>query len=193
MGRLIVVLLLACLGVSGQTVGVLGNPANILAGETVRVEVDYAGSVPVAALQFEFSDDILNPVIVVAPNKNLYCHQTRCVLVGLNADVIPAGIVVAGDVLVSNPGQSVLSIVSALGAAPDGSAVAVTSSQTITVNASDPDLSGDGNVDSIDVRIAADQDIGLDGRTTADFNGDGQVDIIDIYRLVLLILGNQPG
>lgn len=174
-------------GVPGQaqnTLSVSVDKALVDAGEQVTVTVTFSGSgaPAVSGLQWTLAD---GPWVTTVPGKDLHCNGATCLLVGLNADPIPDGVVASATFTINQTRNFVLGGPGAggrpLGVAPDGTAVAVDAGALVQV-AIRLDLNRDGPVDDADVALAIQQALGL--APCQDIDGDGACTVIDVQRIV---------
>lgn len=132
----------------------------------------------------------------VAAAKSVQCHAAqnvlRCVLYGVNSNVLGDGLLVTLNGLVDPgipPGQVSLGLSSTLGANLMSSAVPVLADVPLTFQLASPcDIDGNGVVDSADVNLARGAAVWT-AACTADLDRNGICDIVDLQRVVNAALG----
>jgi hypothetical protein len=186
-------ILLACASMTAQTLS-FGTPVR---GEyAATYDIRLTGGANLAALQFSLPamsspttvTAIAGPALAAA-GKTLSCASTRrflCVAAGMNANVIPDGVIATVTVKSTSWQNITESFADLLGATPDGDALTLGGlgiSLAIPL-VSKCDLNADGRVDLSDIAGALGQAQGVAACTTADLTGRHKCDVFDIQRIV---------
>lgn len=168
---------------------------NIKTGQSGTFTISISGATGVAGVQWVVSAPpsgvTLNYTTAVA-GKEIQCLPagTKCLVSGMNAAVIPVGVVGTATLTVSptaTPGNFTLTFSGFVAATPAGIGSAIgTVPLPILLKIINPkDLNGDGVIDHVDFLLSVDQILGGTACATADLNGDGVCDVRDLILLVI--------
>ena len=196
MSRLLLFLL--ALPLAAQQTLTLAGPATARPGQAITVSVAYSGATA-SGLQW----DLVLPVglsgtatagaCATAANKQLVCHQARCIAYGMNQTAMTAGDVASYTLTVATvaSGTLRLNLSTVLGATGSGSAISglTAGPELAIVVLRREDIDGNGAVTATDASLAADQAIGKAACGSGDVNGDAKCDLIDVLLVVLAALG----
>lgn len=125
--------------------------------------------------------------------KELHCNGAKCLLYGLNRDLIPAGpvaLVRIGAPASASAGLVEIPLADVLAVTPNGDPLPATASTLSLRILAAHDLNGDGRTDGVDLLLMTDQILGRSACATADLNGDGRCDLYDAG--ILIRGGTQP-
>jgi hypothetical protein len=182
------------------SVGVVLSSATVKPGGTVTVSViytDISPSVNVAGLQWTLSlpsGQMAPPTVgtvATAASKTLNCNGFKCLVVGVNANVIGSGTVAQAVITApTTPGPYIVAAINVVGANLSANAVTLTTLPGATFTVTTPtDVNGDGKVDITDLQLDISQILGLTACGLGDVNGDGSCDVLDAEAIIKAILG----
>lgn len=153
-------------------------------------------------LTLTFSGQVTAISVDGAPTgKTPVCHLTSstaaiCLESGLNTTIIPDGVVMVVHATLApsqNPNFTITNSVTPNGsAAPNGDSLQVIVNPTVSVSvqSSQCDIDGDGQITPVDVKIVTDQAVKITAWTgAADMNKDGLVDVRDVQWVAAALNG----
>jgi hypothetical protein len=197
MKKTLLTLLLTCLSVFAQgTLTLSGSgtppPAGYAPGATVSLNIAKTGNSP-TGIQFDLSIPSSTGAITLAlgptvpAGKSIACStgvSVRCLLVGLDTNVIPDGIVAVASVTLANPltaNPVVVILANPVEADAGANSLPVTiSNPTLSLSIKNAcDVNGDGSVSLADLTVVVAQAITKNSAATTDLNKDGKTDVLD--------------
>jgi hypothetical protein len=182
----------------------LSGPATARPGTSIVVNLSQPAVSPTSAWQWQITPPTNYAVTVAlgaagsSSAKELACSADNlfCLVYGLNANAIPAGVLATYTVSIpatATAGPAPFGLSNAIAASPAGSVVPVTYgavySPTILALW---DINGDGKTDRADVILMAQQVIAAQSNPAAcvnDMNGDGKCTLMDVVIVILKTLG----
>jgi hypothetical protein len=156
------------------------------------LNITKAGNSP-TGLQFDLSLPAASGAVSVAlgsaapAGKSLTCStgaSIRCLIVGLDTNVIPDGVVAVASITLANP-LTANSVAVTLAnpieadAAADSLPVTVANPTVSLSIKSACDVNGDGSVSSADLTAVVSQAVTKNSVTATDLNKDGKTDVVD--------------
>ena len=189
MKHVLAVSLLVSALASAQTLTLTG-PAKARPGQTISVQVvlasppaDLAATQWDATLPAGYTAAAVAGAATTAAAKTLYCNadSTRCLTVGINANLYAAGVVATYALKIpalAAPGPVTIPFCCAIGAQLSGNAAVLSAGVPYTFTVlRNADLNEDGAVDLLDLQMMI-QEI-LAGPVVHDPNGDGNANVYD--------------
>jgi hypothetical protein len=126
-----------------------------------------------------------------AASKTVACNAAKCLVYGVNQNVIGAGQVATIAIPIpagATPGSTSFSLSVVLGADKNANSITLTTGAALPVTIlAIADINGDGVVDVTDVNLMAAQV--LSGTCADDPKADGQCNLFDVLTVVLRALG----
>jgi hypothetical protein len=168
--RFAILLLLTAATALTQTLSVSVDKLFIDAGDTVTVTAAYSGSADqhIAGLQWDLAD---GPWTTAVAGKELHCQDARCILIGMNADEIPSGVIATATFTLT--ADRSFEISAPVAATPAGESTAITVGAVVRVALYSPhDLTRDGVVDLADVLMGIERVF------------EGEMTVVDVQQIV---------
>jgi hypothetical protein len=167
-------------------------PAGYTPGATIPLNITKTGNSP-TGIQFDLSIPASTGAITIAlgpgvpAGKSITCStgaSTRCLIVGLDTNVIPDGIVAVASVTLANPltvNPVAVMLANPVEADAGANSLPVTiANPTLSLSIKNGcDVNGDGSVTSADLSAVAAQAITKTNATATDLNRDGKTDVLD--------------
>jgi hypothetical protein len=197
MKQILPVLLLASLGALAQGTLTLSNSATPPAagyapGSTVSLNIMKTGNSP-TGIQYDLSIPASTGSITFAlgpaapAGKSITCSAgvaVRCLLVGLDTNIIPDGIVAVASVTLAKPlaaNPVVVTLSNPIEADAGANSLPVTiANPTVSLSIKSAcDVDGDGSVSAADLTAVVAQAITQSSSAATDLNGDGRTDVLD--------------
>lgn len=193
MKRFLFVMLLA-LPLAAQPKLDVTGPSEIRRGETLQLDVTLADAANISGLQWDLTQPFGSPTMArgaaaETAEKELYCEPPRCLVVGMNSNLIADGVVGSYAVVIPDDaalGPVTLALSGVLAASPDANPVTLQpgAQLALQVRSWRWDLNDDGVVDGVDLLISVNQVLGVTACTTADLDNSGSCDLYDVLILV---------